>query len=57
MSIVSEFKLPIPTEAAGQIVTYAVSHSTSAPVVAVGLSRKVVFFGENGQISEFSIAK
>lgn len=57
MSIVSEFKLPIPPEAAGQIVTYAVSHSTSNALVAVGLSRKVVFFGENGQISEFSISK
>jgi hypothetical protein len=57
MSIVSEFKLGLQAEDAGQIIAYGVSNSATAAIVAVAIKTKVVFFGDNGQLMEYKIEK
>jgi hypothetical protein len=55
MSIVSEFKLSLQNDEAGQIIAYGVSNSPTAAIVAVAVNTKVVFFGDNGQLMEYKI--
>jgi hypothetical protein len=57
MSIVSEFKLQLPSEEGSEIIAYSVSHAPGGAMVAVALKKRVIFYGENGQIMPFSIQK
>lgn len=55
MSIVSEFKLGLKSEEAGQIIAYGVSNSSTSAIVAVAVKTKVIFFGDNGQPMDYKI--
>ena len=57
MSIVSEFKLELPSADANHIIAYAVSNTSTHAMVAVAMKKKVVFFGENGQMNNFMVSK